>query len=329
VCALVGALPLVTGGAVALAGPDQSDAEILFQQGRKALEKGDEATACTKFEESLRLARSAGPLFNRAMCEEHQGHDAVAARDWREALGLVPPDDKRAAPALKRLAALEKKLGRIALALPAESPADAVLLLDGTKIDVKAPPDGSAGANEPGLIIDVDPGEHAITLDARGKPEVTMKATVAAGESTKVTFEFPKEAPHKDAPPKGDPSGPKIDPDAGKGVRIAGIVVGSVGLAVTGVGIATGILTILKKGEVEDNCVPTCNDTSRSAATDGRAFSLASSITFPAGLVLTALGTILVVTHLPKSGSPKAEGQVTAVPVIGPGFTGFVLGGAL
>jgi len=317
-----------------LAAPEQSDAQILFEQGRKALERGDEATACTKFEESLRLARSAGPLFNLAMCEEHKSHLVEAARNWREALSLVPPDDARVGPAFERLAALDKKLGRLTITLPVDTPTKADLLLDGVEIPQRAAKEGSAGAKEPGLVIEVAPGEHKVELDVRGRDPAIASTTVAAGENKEIVLAWPKpkgadETP-RDPAPKDPDAGDR--PDPGAGVRTGGIILGSLGLALTIVGSATGILTILKRDEVDANCTPTCNDTSREAATDGEAFSLASSVTFPTGLAMTAAGAIMIFTHLPpgKSDPKDTAPKVTAiVPIASPAFVGLVAFGTL
>lgn len=323
---------------VARAEPDQSDAQVLFEQGRKALDRGDEATACTKFEESLRLARSAGPLFNLAMCEEHKTHLVEAARNWREALSLVPPDDPRVEPAWERLAALDKKLGRLTIALPVDTPTGADLLLDGVEMPQRAAKEGSAGAREPGLVLEVAPGEHKIELDVRGRDPATMTVTVAAGENKDVALAWPKSGDEPPPDPPKDPE-PKVADvsDPGAGIRTAGIVLGAVGIATTIVGSATGILTILKKDDVDANCTPNCNNAARDAATDGKTFSIVSSVTFPTGLAMTAVGAILVFTHLPSSGGnatddkPKPAGpKVDAlVPIVSPRFVGLVLGGTL
>ncbi|MFO0613951.1 MAG: hypothetical protein U0414_15270 [Polyangiaceae bacterium] len=334
--ALVGAAIVCAGAPTAFAGPDQSDAQILFEQGRKALDRGDEATACTKFEESLRLARSAGPLFNLAMCEEHKTHLVEAARNWREALSLVPPDDPRVEPAWERLAALDKKLGRLTISLPVDTPAGADLLLDGVEVPQRAAKEGSAGAREPGLVIEVAPGDHKVELDVRGRDPATAKVTVAAGENKDIALAWPKssnpdEQPDPQPDPKPDPDPKEKDtPDSGRGVRVAGFVLGGVGLATTIVGAATGILTILKKGEVEDNCTSTCNDAARDAATDGKAFSIASSVTFPTGLAMTAVGAILVFTHLPSSDEKAKPAPVTALlPIVSPSYWGLSFAGTL
>lgn len=313
---------------------DQSEAQRLFEQGRKALDRGDEATACTKFEESLRLARSAGPLFNLAMCEEHKGHLVEAARNWREALSFVPPEDDRVEPAWTRLRSLDAKLGRITIALPVDTPTGATLLLDGIEMPQRAAKEGSAGAREPGLVIEVAPGDHGIELDARGKDKVHVQVTVGVGENKDVALAWAKAPPGPKDPepphPNDPPEAPTVDP--GKGVRIGGIVLGVAGIATTIVGSATGILTILKRDEVDANCVPNCNDVSRTAATDGKTFSIVSSITFPTGLAMTAAGAIMIFTHLPRSGEKPADPgpKVTAVvPAASDRFVGWVVAGTL
>ena len=66
------------------AGRDPAAAEVLFQEGRDAVQRGNWPLACSKFRESERLDPGVGTLMNLADCEEKIGRLASAWERWRE-----------------------------------------------------------------------------------------------------------------------------------------------------------------------------------------------------------------------------------------------------
>src|SRR3954463_4803863 len=57
---------------------DKAAAQALFEQGMQLAREGAYATACPKFEESLRLEPSLGSQYYLADCYEHAGRTASA-----------------------------------------------------------------------------------------------------------------------------------------------------------------------------------------------------------------------------------------------------------
>ena len=110
---------------IALAAPrDPAAAEALFRAARGAIDKGDYATACPKFEESNRLDPQVGTVFNLADCDEHLGKVATAWQLFKEVAQRLPQGDERVAMASSRATALEKKLPRVVLRATSPLPPD-------------------------------------------------------------------------------------------------------------------------------------------------------------------------------------------------------------
>ena len=111
--------PLVANAA----GGDPAAAEALFAAGREAMERGDYAAACAKFDESERLDPAPGTLMNLADCNEKRGHLAAAWENWRDARGTLRPDDDRLRVVEARLATLEARLPHLVIELAPGAPA--------------------------------------------------------------------------------------------------------------------------------------------------------------------------------------------------------------
>jgi hypothetical protein len=106
----------------------------------------------------------------------------------------------------------------------------------------------------------------------------------------------------------GAPIGKDVAPPAKGSNRTAAWVVGGVGVAGFGVGAVAGILTLGKKGTVDDNCNADkrCNPTGYDAAQSGKTLGMVTT----AGLVVGAIG-VGVGAYLLLSGDKS--GTTTAV----------------
>jgi hypothetical protein len=274
-------------------------AEIVFREGREAAAKGDMKTACAKFEESVSLARAAGPILNLADCEERGGRLVSAAKRWAEGLDLLEPGDERVAFAKKRAAALDKRLPRIKVTvdLGPENKSDVEVLV---AIDGVSRPASEMEGPQP-----IDPGEHEISATA-GDKKGREKVTIAEGERREVTVKVGGEPEGPTKPVARTPSSP---------MRTAGLVgvgVGVAGLVVFGV---TGGLMASYHGVVSDHCNADrfCDPEGLDAAESGRALGPINTVGLIVGITGVAAGTALILLS-PSPGAPAVALRAGAGP---------------
>jgi hypothetical protein len=159
----VGALVLcAVRGALAQSDTQVALAEALYQQGRLLVAEGKYDEACPKFAESHRLEPATGTLLNLAACHEAQGKTATAWIQFNEAFIASRRDrrEDRMKFAQEHLAALEPKLSRLTLVVPAEADEPGLeLWLDGSLV----------GLAVRGVPTPVDPGRHVVEAKAPGK----------------------------------------------------------------------------------------------------------------------------------------------------------------
>jgi hypothetical protein len=161
---------------------DQATARALFDEGRALMagEKYDEA--CPKLEAASKLYAGSGVLLNLGDCYEHIGRTASAWTEFAEAASAAErarrADDK--AEADRRHAALEPKLAKLAIQVAAPAPG-LIVYRDGTPL--------SPGAwNTP---APVDPGRHAVRVQAPGRADWSSTVTVTDAGKT-VTVQVPE-----------------------------------------------------------------------------------------------------------------------------------------
>jgi hypothetical protein len=229
---------------------DAATAEALFRQGRQAVEAQDYKTACPKFGESQRLDPAVGTLMNWAACEEKLGRLASAWQRWREAIDGLPPKDDRLTFAEQRVAELEKRLPKLAIALTAGADPASKIFRDDIEL----------GPASLGVPLPVDPGEHAIVVRLPG--HAAQRVTVSIGEA---------ESKRIDVTPGPLEKTAAIPADQGKSYKAVGIVAGGVGVVGVGAAIVTGVLLNSARTTVRENCVDkACNPKGLDAASSGR-----------------------------------------------------------
>lgn len=316
--ALALAVSTVTAALAAQAPSDQ--AEQFFREGREALGRGDYATACPKFAESVRLTRRPGPLLNLAQCEEHQGHLLSALKHWREGSALLPAGDARAAVATEHVAALEKKVPKLILKLNPEAPAGTKIMLDGVEVSASAI----------GAAQELERGDHVIVTIARGYADTRSTIKLAEGDQREITMVPGSEPSQRSTQKNGPPSqaaSPPVAPPPRSGARwTAGLVIGGIGLAGLAAGGVTGILAILKKPDYIQACGegPVCTGAEAGELQNTlRALTTTSTVMFAVGGAGVVTGVILVATS-----SWKAPAASTSVaPTVLPGGGGFTVQG--
>jgi hypothetical protein len=153
---------------------DVARAQVLFEAARELQGAGQVADACPMFAESKRLAPGVGVTLHLADCYERVGRPASAWDQFREAeqLARARGDETRAALAHKRADALVERLDRLTVATSPGIREGTQISLDG----VVLPPDRLNAA------LAVDPGDHAVTIQAPGHAPRTMLVHLDAGK---------------------------------------------------------------------------------------------------------------------------------------------------
>lgn len=331
------ALALLLAAASARAQPasprrDPAAAEVLFRGAQEALEKGDRATACARFEASMALDPTVSTLINIAMCHEHDGKVATAWAELNRALVLngetAGATRKRDLEAYARrlIAEIEPRLPRITVVLRAR-PAGLRVTRDGVEL---------APATL-GEALPVDPGSHEILAAAPGHRPEKRAVTVAEGKAVTVELALVADAappPPPPPPPVAPPVAPAPEAPAPEASarRTAGFVVGGAGVAGLIVGGVLGGLVLGKKSVVGAHCGAAigskdplgCDPTGLGAANAARPLGIGATVGFALGAAALGTGLTLVLIS-PAKGAPAAGARVFVD--AGPGGTFLGAGG--
>ena len=262
--------------------------------------------AIPHFVESLKLDAKAITLINLASCEEKTGKLSDALGHWVEARARAQAEGNAGieAEAEKRVKALEPRLAKLTIVLPAGHP-DAVVLRDGVAL-------GAASMNVP---LPVNPGAHALVLQAKGFTDTTQNVTVAEGESKRVALvlgEKSKVVVMTPLPPstvsanRAESTGTPEKSGGTSPLAWAGFGVAAVGVAV---GTVTGVLAFGKKSTVDEHCPGDhCDSQGMDAVDSGRTFATISTIGFIVGGVGAAVGIYALTLGKPKASTSMAVG---------------------
>ena len=232
--------------------------------------------AIPHFVESLKLDAKAITLINLASCEEKTARLSDALGHWVEARARAQAEGNSAieGEAEKRATALEPRLAKLTIVLPAGHP-DATVLRDGVAL-------GAASMNVP---LPVNPGPHALVLQLKGFADTSQSVTLAEGESKRVALVIGAPQKISSAPPPSAPitSESHVSPLVwvGFGVAFVGVAVGTV----------TGIAAFGRKSTVDTECPNDhCSSKGMDAVDSGRTFATISTIGFIVGGVGAAVG---------------------------------------
>jgi hypothetical protein len=252
-----------------------AEAEALFREGKRLLEKKDFTNACPKLAESYRLDPATGALLALAVCHEGEGRTATAWAEFGEVAARSKAEGRadRERASREKSAALGPKLSTLTISLPAEVAATKGLSLKRDDVEI--------GQAVWGTPIPVDPGPHVVEATAAGKQSWRVTVTIGPLHDARVV-EVPKLAdelvatvPQQSAerPGAAPPVTPneattalsvKVSPDrttgGGSNWRTAGIITAATGIAALAVGGYYISRTLSKKSEYESdpNCVYTC-----------------------------------------------------------------------
>lgn len=310
---------------------NEAVAESLFEAGRKLMADGQVAEACPKFEESNRIAPSAGTLLNLGRCFELQGKTASAWVAYKKAVGLARAtgQTRHVTAGEKFIADITPHLSRLRVEAPDAPP--------GLSVSRAGAPMGAAAL---GVPLVVDPGDQTIEAEAPGRQRWSTTVTVKPdGDDVVVTIPRLGEIAGG-ARPASPPPTPKTTPaPAPTGIppaRIAGLVVGGVGVASLGVGIAFGVMTLSDASAAEDDtklcpakaCTPAGEDAIDGAETKAWVSNIAIGV---GAAAIVAGGALVAWSFLspPPSDLRGAGPRARATPWATPDGAGVVIGGEL
>ncbi|NUQ79484.1 MAG: tetratricopeptide repeat protein [Polyangiaceae bacterium] len=215
--------------------PVVDQATKLFQEGRALMSEGKYGAACAKLEESMKIKRGIGTLYNVADCYEKLGHTAKAWRHFREAASKAAAsgDGERATAAQERADALEPMLMklRIELSPGAQTITGLELSRDGSLVP----------REERGVAVPVDPGNYRVSATAPGRRAWSTEVIVREPGKV-VTVSVPELAIEE--------SGPRHETSPKRSV-IPTIMLAGVAVA----GVATGIGLTMAANSAADDAV--------------------------------------------------------------------------
>lgn len=309
--ALAAAVIAIPAGEARAAEPAQESkemrAERLFRSGEKKFDSGKYAEACDDFGESLRLGPKLGTLLNLALCHETVGKLATAWREFHHAAAWAAQNNQRDRHdfAVQHILALETKLPRVVLHLPAESTVAAV--------DIDGEP---LPATHWYLPLYLDPGEHAVAVSAPGKQRTTVSFRVTSSPTDQIVTvpALPDDPGAKEPGPVPAPE-PRDGPGVGAWVALG---VGAVGLVT---GATFGVLALSKLGEAEDRCpASTCDAAGLELYRAAESRALVSVVGTGVGIAGAAIGGFLLF------GGGSSKGTTVGLRA-GPGAAQLALGG--
>jgi hypothetical protein len=287
---------------------DAAAAEALFSEGKRLMDEGKYADACPKLAASQRLDPGTGTLLNLATCYESAGQVASAWSTWLSAASSARTagQSDRETLARERATALEPRLGRLTIVVPAEERPE------GLSVER----DGVALSSATwGTALPTDAGDHRIVVKAPGYEPYETSVTVVDAQAAETTIPALVKLPEP-PPAAAEPAPAAVPADQGgrKSTKTLGYVLGGVGVVGLGVGTVFGILAISTNDQSKGECLPPAYTACSSAGVDLRNQALTygnvSTVAIIAGAALTATGVVLVVTS-PKKTATAARLEPT------------------
>jgi hypothetical protein len=293
--ALAGSVLAFTTGASAA---PPSEGEVLFREGRAAMQDRDYDRACTKFAESQKKEPAPGTALNLGECEERRGHLVAASEAFATAASTFTSADKQKY-ATSRAEAMDKRVPRLTVRTNSHV----------TGLTVRVGSRSIALDSE----VKLDPGDVVVHAEAPGYRPKDLKATLREGKSLEVDLGTldPEGSPVPLRPGETRilPPQKSKEPD----LRIVGLGIGGAGVAALIVGGVTGLLALDKASTVEDRCDPNlaCDQEGFDAAQSGDTLSLVSTISVIVGAAaIIGGGTLYYMATRKKSASITRGGFV-------------------
>jgi hypothetical protein len=296
--ALLVAVSASAGPALA-AEPGESNearAERLFRSGIENFDAGRHREACADFSESLKLGPKLGTLLNLALCHEAVGKVATAWREFQHGAAWAAQNNQRDRHdfAMEHLRNLQTRLPRVVLHLPATT------TLSSVEVDGEPLP-----ATHWYLPLYLDPGEHAVAVDAPGKKRTTVTFRVTSSPTDQLVKVSALVDDESIESPEAEPSSAPPDRKGPSGRRLAGFATLGVGAAGLAVAATFGILALGKMGSASDRCIgDVCDPEGVQGYRDGQSLARVSILTLPVAVAGLAVGGWLAFG--PEPGSSRA-----------------------
>lgn len=294
-----------------------AQAQVLFDEGKRLMDAENYAVACPKLAESQRLDPGNGTLARLATCHEKLGKTATA---WSEFAELVTSAQRagqadRERFARQRIAALEPRLSRLTIVVPADVATTTGLVVQRDAIVV--------GVAAWGVGIPVDPGDHTIEASAPGKQAWSTHLVIGAANDNK-QIAVPALAPVPVPVAAAAPA--PVAPAAAAGrtnsshrstQKTWGLIVGAAGIVGVGVGSYFGVEALSGSSQAKRTCpnaacsAPSAIQQNNDAKTDARI----SDVGFALGVAGLVTGSLLYVLAPPSAGLRIAPvvGQIRGI----------------
>lgn len=281
-------------------------AEDQFLQAQKLFDNGKYQDALPLFQGAfavtgspnarLMLARTLAKLeqWVEAYDEMRAAVDDAAARAKDEPRYVETRD-----AAAAEIALLEKKVGKLIVAIPDDELAMRVVLDDQELADTKL--------NSP---ITVLPGSHRVKATAEGMDDFEREIDIRGGDTKTVAVKL-ETAQAPDEPVKDEESGFELDPVRAAGIAAVGLgVVGMIAFAVT------GSMAKSRHDQLEEECgaVRCVDPTYADVVDEGKKLQLGANVSAGLGAAFLAAGAIMIIV-----GGPSDETAATAAIVPLPG----------
>jgi hypothetical protein len=296
-------------------GPDDARARDAFDEGKNLYNADRFIEAAEKFREAYRLRPTWKLYFNIAQSEAAAKRHGLALEAFERYLsqGGDEVQDDRHGLVLTEIKRLRPIVGFVKIA--ARFPGATVRI------------DGIARAEMPLVSpLMVAAGvEHQVTLEQGGNVMHVWRVRVAGEQTLNLYLEeasVPEEETRTAAPP-AEQSEPEVEkpppppPDRGSGKQTIGIVGLGLGAALIVSGAITGGIALGDYSELKERCPDNhCpSDDDRQIGQRADALALATDVLIPTGVVLGAVGAILLVLSR-KDRQGEAADTAAAKPVI-------------
>lgn len=283
-------------------------AQLLFDEGRQAMARGDLATACVKFADSQRLDPAPGTVLNLAICHEKAGRTATAWVLYRDAAVAYERLNRGewVEHARAKASALQAALPRLTIRVDDSAVAGLVVKRDGAPLV----------ASELGVGIPVDPGEHQIDAEAPGHVPFHARLSVVPGASALVTVPALERVGAPPTPAVAPPETPSAGTAPPSGQRTLGFVTAGVGAVGLATGSVLGLMALSQHRAALGDCPSQGGCSSRegvSANERALDFATGSTVAFVVGGVCAAAGAALYFTAPSSSSGVRVTPQQIAL----------------